>query len=192
MLNVVNEARFRVSDIVAHPTFGLCQIRKVTRIEMNGHLEPCYVLSGGALHHSMKVFIPIAQAEANGLRSPITKRETEEIFQIFQGTDEALEERSHQQPDEHWHCISHSDNLFQVAKAVRALLATGTYVWSEETERIDISHPQSEERLLRCALGRLIAELAFVQGVSRQQIGQRIRECLRKNRKSRKVQATKN
>lgn len=185
------QTRFRPGHLVVHPTYGFCRIAAIERAPSRDGLEDCYVFRMGSLRNPIKVLIPVAQAEAAGLRRPITRPEAEEVLQVFQLPATPLEPHSREELDEVAARLN-SHDLRLVAATIRDLVAAGVKAWLGQPDGAFTNQRRSEQAMLTQALERLIEELAYAQHTSRATIEGRIRKCLGRTRRRRAPHAMRN
>ncbi|MBI3996669.1 MAG: hypothetical protein HY352_03330 [Candidatus Omnitrophica bacterium] len=178
------QTSFQKGQLVVHPTYGFCRIAAIERAHVRDGMEDCYVFRMGSLRNPIKVLMPVAQAEAAGLRRPVTQREAEDVLQVFQLPATPLESHSKEELDEVATRLN-SHDLRIVASTVRDLVAAGVKGWLGQPEGALTSHRRSEQAMLTQALDRLIEELAYVQHTSRKTIEEHIRTCLGRTRRRR-------
>jgi RNA polymerase-interacting CarD/CdnL/TRCF family regulator len=175
------------SQLVVHPTYGLCRIAAIERAHMQDGLEDCYVFRMGTARNPIKVLMPVAQAEAAGLRRPISSQQAEEVLRVFHLPATALEPRSKEDLDEVAARLNSSDPRV-VAATIRDLVAAGVKGWLGQPDGAFTNQRRSEQAMLTQALARLTEELAYVQHTSRATIEGRIRKCLGRTRRKRAPQ----
>jgi RNA polymerase-interacting CarD/CdnL/TRCF family regulator len=173
---------FRAGQLVVHPVYGLCRIARIEQAHGRNGLEACYVFNMGSTSNPVKVLMPAAQAEAVGLRRPITRQNAERIFQVFHAPSSPLAPRSKEQLDEVSARLNSCD-LLQVAETIRDLAAAGVTGWSGQMDSAFGNHRRSEQAMLSQALSRLVDELVHVQHVSRKEVEAEIHRWLSRTRR---------
>lgn len=138
----------------------------------------------GSPKDPIKVLMPVAQAEAGGLRCPITRPEAEEVLQVFRLPATALKPHSKEDLDEVAARLSSHDPRI-VAATIRDLMTAGVKGWLGQPEGAFMNRQRSEQVMLTRALERLIEELAYVRHTSRKTIEERIRTYLGRTRRRR-------
>jgi RNA polymerase-interacting CarD/CdnL/TRCF family regulator len=138
----------------------------------------------GSFRNPIKVLMPVAQAEAAGLRRPITRSEAEGVLQVFQLPATPLAPHSREELDEVAARLN-SHDLRMVAATIRDLVAAGVKGWPSQPDGALTNHRRSEHAMLTQALERLIEELAYVQRALRKTIEEHIRKCLGRTRRRR-------
>jgi len=109
----------------------------------------------GSTRNPIKVLMPVAQAEAAGLRRPMTKQEAEQALQAFQLPATPLEPHLREELDEVSARLSGHDPLM-VAATIRDLVAAGVKGWLGQPDGAFTNHRRSEQAMLTQALGQLI------------------------------------
>lgn len=178
---------FQKGQLVVHPTYGFCRIAAIERAHIRDGMEDCYVFRMGSPRNPIKVLMPVAQAEAGGLRRPITRSEAEEVLQVFQLPATPLEPHSKEELDEVAARLN-SHDMRMVAATVRDLVAAGVKGWLGQPEGAFTNHRRSKQAMLTQALERLTEELAYAQHTSRKTIEEYIRKCLGRTRRRRATQ----
>lgn len=179
---------FQKGQLVMHPTYGCCRIAAIERVRVRDDLKTCYVFRMGSFSNPIKVLLPVAQAEAAGVRRLITRAEAEEVLQVFQVPGTPLEPHSKEELDEVTARLNGHD-LRMVAATVRDLVAAGVKGWPGQPEGALANHRRSKQAMLTQALERLIEELAYVQRTSRKSIEERIQTCHGRTKRRRAAQA---
>lgn len=182
------QATFGVGELVVHPAYSFCRIHAIERASPTSQEETCYVILMGSARNPIKVLIPVAQAEAAGLRRPLTKEQAEAVLRAFDLPAQALGPNSKEQLEEIEHRLKSGD-LFEVAGMVRDLAASGVDGWPGQTTVSFMNRRRNERMMLGDAVDRLVEELAHAQHVPCKQVEQRIRACLKRKRRARTVHA---
>lgn len=181
---------FQRGQLLVHPTHGFCRIAAIERARIRDGVEECYVFQMGSASNPIKVLMPVAQAEAGGLRRPITRAEAATVLETFHLPAMPLEPHSMVELDE-VEARLHSPDLRMAAATIRDLVASGLRGWLGQPEEAFTNHRRSEQAMLIQALERLIEELAYAQHTSRKIIEERIRKCLGRTRRKRAPHATR-
>ena len=179
-----SQASFRKGQLVVHPIYGFCRIAAIEQAHGRDGVEGCYVFRMGSATNPIKVLMPVAKAEAAGLRRPMTPQEAEQALQAFQLSATPLEPHSREELDEVSARLSGHDPLL-VATTIRDLVAAGVKGWLGQPDGALVNHRRSEQAVLIQALERLVEELAYVQHTSRKTIEGHIHKCLERTRRRR-------
>jgi RNA polymerase-interacting CarD/CdnL/TRCF family regulator len=139
----------------------------------------------------VKVLIPIAQAEASGLRRPISKQEAEQVLRVLHMPATPLEPRSREELGEVSARLASNDSL-QIAKTIRDLAAAGVKKWLSRSDVTLVDTRHGEQATLISALERLTEELAYAQHASRKDVEEYVRKCLGRARKRPKAHVIQN
>jgi RNA polymerase-interacting CarD/CdnL/TRCF family regulator len=146
-----------------HPVHGLCRIARVEQADGRNGSEACYVFNMGSARNPVKVLMRAAQAEAAGLRRPITSQEAEQVLRLLHTSGSPLAPRSKAQLD---------------------LAAAGVSGWHGRADGAFGHHQRSEQAMLSQALSRLIEELSYVLHVPRMDVEAKIRQRLGRARRA--------
>ena len=156
---------FKVDDMVVHPAYGLCRIHRIERKRFDGSSEDCYVLMIGHGGRQVEVTIPFRQAEAVGIRPPVTSEEALRLIGILQGKDLA----SGQMLLTTWEDVEQglrSGDPFEAARILRQMAVAEMDDWEELIEEPLLDNRRSKKGWVAAAVHRLASELAFAQQVS--------------------------
>lgn len=178
---------FQKGQLVVHPTYGFCRIAAIERAHSRDGLEDCYVFRMGSPRNPIKVLMPVAQAEAAGLRRPVGHQQAEEVLRVFHLPATPLEPRSKEDLDAVAARLN-SHDLRLVAATIRDLVTAGVKGWLGQPDGAFTNHRRSEQAMLTQALERLTEELAYAQHTSRATIEGHIRKCLGRIRRKRAPQ----
>ena len=139
----------RVGTKVIYPSQGPCLIGSIVQKEIGGNAVSFYQLalldeSGGEL------FVPVAKAQASGLRQLLSKAELPRLLALFQQPPGVIKDWK-QRASENAKRLA-SGSAFDLAEVVKSL--------TELSEKKELSFPES--RVLDKARRLLISELAEV------------------------------
>lgn len=71
---------FKVGQVVIHPKFGACEIRKSVTQTILGEKQKCLILTPlFENHNNLKITLPVTSVEKIGLRKPIGEETIEKI-----------------------------------------------------------------------------------------------------------------
>ncbi len=70
---------FHVGDSVVKPGLGICKIKAIRKLEVDGKQQSFYALQSGEAN----VMIPFEKAHKGAIRMPISKEEMEKIYEYF-------------------------------------------------------------------------------------------------------------
>ncbi|MFH1737503.1 MAG: CarD family transcriptional regulator [bacterium] len=169
--------KFQVGDTVVKPGLGLCKIKGLQKMEIDGSECELYVLQAG----DVKVMVPLSAAHSGGLRAPMDSEQAEQVLGIvaepiyleededeLSGTydidvDDAREHLKRREP-------------LALAKIVRSLFNKG--------KMVELSKHESE--IYSQCMNMLGDELAHLEHTTRMKMTHRMRSLLNEARKQRK------
>ncbi|MCM8794542.1 MAG: hypothetical protein NC819_01895 [Candidatus Omnitrophica bacterium] len=172
---------FKVDDMVVHPAYGLCRIHGITRKRFDDSAEDCYILMIGHGGRQAEVAIPFRQAEAVGLRPPVTPEEALRLVGILQGKDSGGSQILLTSWDDVEQGLR-SGNPFEAASILRQIAVADMEDWEELTEEPLLDDRRSRKARLASAVHRLALELAFVQQVSTGVMKEKFQQWLEEGR----------
>lgn len=168
---------FQVGDTVVKPGLGICKIKAVRKMQIDGKDTQFYVLQSG----EVKVMVPFDHAHAGGLRPILDEAGIEHLFTSLREPIR-IPNDEHESPEHYQVSIQRvKDELKQRDPAsVATILKTLFY----KSKICDL--PKAETELLQTAMQTLSEEVAVVEHTTRQKSSHRIRSVLTEGRKSRK------
>ncbi|PIQ81579.1 MAG: hypothetical protein COV76_08400 [Candidatus Omnitrophica bacterium CG11_big_fil_rev_8_21_14_0_20_64_10] len=172
---------FKVDDMVVHPAYGLCRIHGIDRKRFDGSSEDCYVLMIGHGGRQVEVTISFRQAEAVGIRFPVTSEEALRLIDILQGKDLT----GGQMLLTTWEGVEQglrSGDPFEAARILRQMAVANMGDWEELVEEPLLDNRRSKKGWAAAAVHRLASELAFAQQISVGVMKERFRQWLEGDR----------
>ncbi|MDX9753745.1 MAG: CarD family transcriptional regulator [bacterium] len=168
---------FGIGDTVVKPGLGICKIKSIRKMQVEGKEQSFYVLQSG----DVKVMVPFAYAHAGGLRSVMTESQIDELFAFFREPI-LLPEHETDTPDLYAIKVDRAkDEIKQRSPLVVAAIAKTLFYKSKLCDL-----PKIETELLQGSLTTLAEEVAHAQHTTRQKILFKIRSILTEGRKARK------
>ncbi len=173
---------FKVGDIVMKSGLGICKIKAIRKMVVEGKEQQFYVLQSG----EVKVMVPFTLAHAGGLRPLLSEEEIEDIFSFFKEPIRV--------PENEVETIDMYTINFEKAKeelkqrspgAVTRLIKTMFY----KDKIVELAKAEAE--LYQNSLTTLAEEIAYIQHSSRQKIVNRIKSALTEGRRSRRDEHVK-
>lgn len=68
---------------VVHPKYGLGKVQRIVDRTLTERTVPCLEIHFS--YHDMKLTIPVDQVDRSGLRKPISKKDTNDVFKVLKG-----------------------------------------------------------------------------------------------------------
>lgn len=164
--------KFQVGDTVVKPPLGLCRVRGITRMDIDGKTVEMYELQTS----EGQVSVPRAQAEAGGLRYPVDEAGAEEIVRILAEPVPQSVALEYVFNARQVHELVSSRDLPEIARLVRIL-----YNRSKDMEQ-----NQEEKRALTAALGCLSEEIAHLRRTIKGKITSDLKATMNSARKERR------
>ncbi|MBO6179593.1 MAG: CarD family transcriptional regulator [Selenomonadaceae bacterium] len=156
----------QIGDVVVYPMHGAGVIDKIERCEVCGEEKVYYVLR--LPMGSMKVMIPVDNAENIGLRNVIGKEELSEVVEVLKSKPEKLGGSWNKRFQMNLDSMKTGD-LKNVAKVARNLIR------QDKNRRIS----SGEKRLMDLAKQILVSELVYASGKSLEEVDKWLDELLK-------------
>ncbi len=173
---------FKIGNDVVKPGLGICKIKAIRKMQIEGKEQSFYVLHSG----EVSVMVPFSHAHAGGLRPLLDEDGMEKII--------ALLREPIRIPEDEYESLDHYKVNIPQAKdeikhrnpeTVATLLKTLFY----KSKLIELD--KSESDLLQDALIVLAEEYAHLNHTTRQKAMLHLRATLKEGRQSRKQQSLK-
>lgn len=174
---------FNVGDSVVKPGLGICKIKAVRKMQVEGSNQSFYVLQSG----DVKVMVPFSFAHSGGLRALVDGGTIEKIFQYFIEPIRV--------PDNEFESSDQYSIEIEKAKATlknRDPQALAELIKPLFYKKKMVELDKAETDIFQNASQHLADEIAHVEHTTRQKIAVRIRTTLTEGRKSRKSHFSKN
>ncbi len=168
---------YTVGDTVIKPGLGICKIKAIRKMQVEGKEQTFYVLQSG----DVKVMVPFSYAHAGGLRPLLDEEGIQKLFEylrepIFVPEDER------ESPDHYPLNVEQAKE--QVKQRDPLALASLVKTLFYKTKIIDL--PKAETDIYQGSMQALSDEIAHIEHTTRQKAAHRIRSTLTESRKSRK------
>ena len=157
---------FKVGDKAVHPAHGVGEVMGIESREVSGSRGIFYVLR--ILESGMKVMVPMAAADAVGLRTVMTRREADRVLDVFRVREKAVGGGPWNSRQRAYNEMIKSGSPYEVAKVLRDL-----YAIKYKSEK-DLSY--GERRLMDQAKSLLVKELALAKRITEAAIEKEIEE----------------
>jgi CarD family transcriptional regulator len=160
---------FDTGDAIVHPTRGVGVVVDIQERQWQGSSSQYYQIELLGSEPSLKLMIPIEEADELGLRRAIRQSEVEQVWRVLRSEPEDLP-KNHKTRHKLLKEKLHTGDVFQVAEVLRDL------TWRQREE----DHLTTRgKRIYKEALTFLAAEIAAVQGIDVSESKTQIREQLR-------------
>ncbi len=161
---------FNPGDAIVHPTRGAGVVVDIQERQWQGSSSRFYQIELLGREPSLKLMIPIEEADELGIRSAIEGSEVEEVWRILASDPEDLPP-NHKTRHSLLRDKLHAGDVFQVAEVLRDL------TWRQKEEDYLTTRG---ERIYKEALMFLAGEVAAAQGTDVAEAEVQIRERLRR------------
>lgn len=160
---------FNTGDAIVHPTRGVGVVVDIEEREWQGSSSQYYQIELLGREPSLKLMIPIQEADELGIRRAIQDSEVEEVWRVLSSEAEDLP-NNHKTRHKVLRDKLHAGDVFQVAEVLRDL------TWRQREE----DHLTTRgKRIYKEALMFLAGEIAAAQGIDVAHAEGQIRERLR-------------
>jgi len=159
-----NVVEFKIGETLVEPTVGICQLEGIRRIKMDQVEENYYIFKA----QNARVLVPRSQINKRGIRKPMTKDDVKKIFAFLKipvsptRSDARIQYMSYRN-------VMKSGDPQKITKLLRDL-----YTLDQLDEL-----KGKEREIMDQARRFLCDEIAYVRGVSKTSIMERINESLR-------------
>lgn len=169
---------FNVGDVVVKAGLGICRIKDIQTLAVEGKEQSLYILQSG----DVKVMIPCEKAHTGVLRSVLTKDQIEELEGFLRSTFPLPGEYEKEDPEGYsvdniaaFDIIKHRD-----PKAVANIIHKLFY----KSKLVNLT--PTEDKIYLEATKVMSEEIAYVEHSTRQKIGTRLKNVLTEGRQARK------
>lgn len=145
------DVSFKVGDKAVYPAHGVAEVLAIEKRDIAGAKKSFYVLK--LLENGMKLMIPTDGARRAGLRTVISKKDSDKVLKILESDDVAVDAHPWNRRHREYMELLKSGSPFEVAKVLRDL-------YRLKGEK-DLSF--GERRLLEQARNLLVTELALAR-----------------------------
>lgn len=161
---------FNTGDAIVHPTRGVGVVVNIQEREWQGSSSQYYQIELLGREPSLKLMIPIEEADQLGLRPAIGRSEVKKVWRVIRSEPDKLPS-NHKTRHKVLREKLHAGEVFQVAEVLRDL------TWRQKEE----DHLTTRgKRIYKEALMFLAGEVAAAQGIEVAEAEAQIREELRK------------
>jgi len=168
---------FNVGETVVKPGLGICKIKAVRKMQVEGKDQTFYVLQSG----DVKVMVPFSYAHAGGLRQLLDEEGTEKIFELLSKPIKIPKDE--RESPEHYP-LKLEDAKEQVKHRDPEVLAELIKTLYYKVKIVDI--PKAENEIYQGSMQALSDEIAHIEHTTRQKVTNRIKAALDEARKLRK------
>jgi len=167
---------FNVGDTVVKPGLGICKIKAVRNMQVEGKNQQFYVLQSG----DVKVMVPFSYAHAGGLRLPLDADGIEKIYAYLREPI-PVPENEHETPELYPVALEKGKEEIKQRdpQTVAALIKTLFY----KEKLVELA--KAENELYHNALSLLGDEIAHYEHSTRLKAVNRIKAVLTEGRRSR-------
>jgi len=160
---------FNTGDAIVHPTRGVGVVVDIQERQWQGSSSKYYQIELLGREPSLKLMIPIEEADELGIRRAIQQSEVEQVWRVLRSDPEELP-KNHKTRHKLLRDKLHAGEVFQVAEVLRDL------TWRQKEE----DHLTTRgKRIYKEALMFLAGEVAAAQGIDVAEAKTQIREKLR-------------
>ncbi len=174
---------FSVGDTVVKPGLGICKIKAIRKMPVDGKDQSFYVLQSG----EVKVMVPFAFAHGGGLRSTIDEKTIEKLFK-FLLEPIVIPEDEHESYEHYPIEIESAKKSLKQRDPHELAALIKPLFYKKKIVELD----KAEAEILQSASQYLADEIAHIEHTTRQKIASRIRTTLTEGRKARKTHLSNN
>jgi CarD family transcriptional regulator len=146
--DLVTERKYKKGDRLVYPHHGACTVEKIEKIEAFGVKQEYLKLR--VAYSDLTLKVPVANADAVGLRDVINNEEVEEVFAVLRKKEARMPTNWSRRFKNHSEKLRSGD-IYQVAEVVRNLSIRDK----------DKGLSAGEKRMLTRARQILVSELTF-------------------------------
>ena len=168
---------YNVGDAVVKPSLGVCKIKAICKMEMDGKEKQFYVLQSG----DVKVMVPFAQAHAGGLR-PILNHEDIERLESFLHDPIRIPKDGRENLE--MYEIDFSTAIEYVKQRNPQRNADNLKLLFYKSKIIELDN--REQQVFRETMKVLSDEIAHFEHATRQKISNRLKSIINEGRRARK------
>ena len=147
---------FKVGDKVVYPMHGAGKIQSIEERAIGDEIQSYYIIK---MPGEVKVMVPTAKAEANGLRYIIDKETAGKVINVLQEDCTEMSDKWNKRYRENVEKIK-TGNIYEVADIVRNL----------EFKQKNKSLSTTEKKMLLNAKQILVSELVLVEDKDREEV----------------------
>lgn len=172
-----NRMNFNIGDTVIKPGLGICKIKAIKKMQVEGKEQQFYVLQSG----DVKVLVPFSYAHSGGLRSILDEEGIEKVMEFLRLPIPLPEDESDSLETYMVNIEQSKEEIKQRDPLTVSMISKKLFYKSKIADL-----PKAEAELLQNSLTAVSEEIAQVQHTTRQKVLFKIRSLLSEGRKSRK------
>lgn len=169
---------FKVGDVVVKSGMGICRIKAVQSLTVEGTEKKLYVLQSG----EVKVMIPCDKAHAGALRPILTPKKTEELEAFLRTAFPLPGEYEKEDPEQY--SVDHGAAFDTIKQRDPQAICDIIHKLFYKSKLVKLT--DTEEKIYKEALKALSDEIAHVEHSTRQKVSERLKAVLLEGRQSRK------
>ncbi|RJP26610.1 MAG: hypothetical protein C4527_14815 [Candidatus Omnitrophota bacterium] len=168
---------FNIGDTVMKSGLGICKIKAIRKMEVEGVEQQFYVLQSG----DVKVMVPFSFAHAGGLRFLLDEDAIEKILEFFH-TPIRLPEEGAETTDLYGIQVDQAKEDIKQRRTDAIVEIVKTLFYKDKIVEL----AKAEAEIYQNALAAIAEEIAHIQHSSRQKIINRIKSALTEGRRTRR------
>lgn len=158
---------FKVGDMAVYPGHGVGVVEGVETRDIAGSCQTFYVLK--ILENGMTIMVPTSNADSIGMRSLITPAQVQEIYDVLQERDVALDKQTWNRRYREYMAKIKTGSPYEVARVLRDLFVL----------KGDKALSFGERKMFDTAKGLLLKELAISAGQTEAEVEARFAEIFK-------------
>lgn len=158
---------FSIGDLLIYPTQGLAEVQGIETKKIGGASVDFYILR--IVAKSLAIMVPTANEAKIGLRKIVGRDQLDQVWGILTQPSETHYSQWHHRYTDNFEKLK-SGSIVSTAEVLRDLYLL------KQKKNLAIK----ESRMMDNAMQLLITEIAAAEGVSDKDVGNRVRESLKK------------
>ena len=158
---------FSVGDLLIYPTQGLAEVQGIETKKIGGASVDFYILR--IVAKSLAIMVPTANEAKIGLRKIVGRDQLDQVWSVLTQPSETHYSQWHHRYTDNFEKLK-SGSILSTAEVLRDLYLL------KQKKNLAIK----ESRMMDNAMQLLITEIAAAEGVSDKDVGNRVRESLKK------------
>lgn len=158
---------FSVGDLLIYPTQGLAEVQGIETKKIGGASVDFYILR--IVAKSLAIMVPTANEVKIGLRKIVGRDQLDQVWSVLTQPSETHYSQWHHRYTDNFEKLK-SGSILSTAEVLRDLYLL------KQKKNLAIK----ESRMMDNAMQLLITEIAAAEGVSDKDVGNRVRESLKK------------
>lgn len=163
----LNDLPFQIGDKAVYPAHGVGEVKSIESKEIMGDTQTFYVLQ--ILDSGMKIMVPTTNADAVGLREPISDSEVEGVYETLKQRDVHIDNQTWNRRYREYMDKIKTGSVYEIAEVLRDL--------SLLKHKKELSF--GERKMLDTARNLLVKELAICEGCEEDEVDEEIKEIFR-------------